>query len=137
MKNQILGPSRVVPPFGPIFCFFSYFVFLPVFVFFLAFYFSFFHFFVHFFIFDFYVFSFSFFHFSEEKVSLFFSCISFKYFLLLALVSEVTVSSVVGAPWRCGVPDDIGGIAGIGLGPPCLGESMLQLPRVGWRLLAC
>ena len=48
---------------------------------------------------------------------------------------SLTVSSVVGAPWRCGVLTTQGGIAGIGL-DRCSGESMLQLPRVGWRLLA-
>ena len=43
---------------------------------------------------------------------------------------SVTVSSVVGAPWRCGVLTTQGGIAGIGLAR-LLGESMVQLPRVG------
>ena len=33
-------------------------------------------------------------------------------------------------------PDDVGRIAGIGLGH-LLGKSMIQLDRVGWRLLAC
>ena len=42
------------------------------------------------------------------------------------------VSSVVGAPWRCGVLTTYGGIAGIGLGgPACLEEAMIQLPRSG------
>ena len=43
---------------------------------------------------------------------------SFKCISLLASVSEtkMDVSSVGGAPWRCGVLTTLGGIAGIGLG---------------------
>ena len=43
------------------------------------------------------------------------------------------VSSVVGAPWRCGVLTTWGGRAGIGLGH-LLGRE--QLPRFGLKLLA-
>ena len=47
------------------------------------------------------------------------------------------VSSVVGAPWRCGVLTTQGGKAGIGLAHlPGRQHSMTQLSRVGWRLLA-
>ena len=48
----------------------------------------------------------------------------------------VDVSFVVGAPGRCGVLTTSEGPAGIGFGP-CLGECMIQIPRVGWRLFAC
>ena len=73
-----------------LFSFLSYFFFSPVFCLFLVFFF--FHFSLFLIIssfFDFFnVFHFLF-HFSEEKVSSFlFSCISFKYFFLLAPVSE-------------------------------------------------
>ena len=43
------------------------------------------------------------------------------------------VSSVVGAPWRCGVLTTKGGLGWA----TYLGESMVQLTRVGWKLLAC
>ena len=60
----------------------------------------------------------------------------FIFFISVFLVKcAVDVSSVVSAPWRCGVLTTWSGIAGIGLGLS-LGESMIQLPRVGWRLLA-
>ena len=42
----------------------------------------------------------------------------------------VDVSSVVSAPWRCGVPTTWGGIAGIGLGHP-LGREHDSTPRSG------
>ena len=48
----------------------------------------------------------------------------------------VDVSSVVGAPWRCGVLTSKGGVAGIGFGH-LLGKEHDSIPRVGWRLLAC
>ena len=80
VKNQFLGPSRVAALWA-LFSSFSYF-FVPFFVFFLLFIFS----------------------FSVEKVSSFlFSCISFKYFFCWRQYQSLTVSSVVGAPWRCGV----------------------------------
>ena len=115
-------------PLGPLFLFFSYFFSLSFFVFVLAFYFSFFLIFcscLQYLIFQ----CFSFFHFlifSEEKVSSFlFSCVSCKYFFLLALVSEFNCFLRGRCSMEMWCPDDI------------LGESMLQLPRVEWKLLAC
>ena len=140
MKIQFLGPSRggggrglLKTPFGPSFpCFPTF--FLPFFVFFLAFYIFIF---VHFFICE-KCFPFSFFIFSEEKVSSFlFSCISFKYFLMLALVSEFNCFLRSRCSMEMWCPDDIGRDSWDWVGPPAWGESMLQLPRVGWRLLAC
>ena len=52
------------------------------------------------------------------------------------LYQSLTVSSVVGAPWRCGVLTTWSGIAGIGLGR-LLGGDHDSTPRVEWRLLAC
>ena len=86
VKKQFLGPSQVVP-LWVLFSFFSYFFFLPFFFFvvFCLVFFHFFSFFVHFFIFGLFNVHF----FLKKKVSSFlFSCISFKYVLLLALVSE-------------------------------------------------
>ena len=91
----------MVTPLGPLFLFFLLFFFR-----FLSFHLVFiFSFFVHFFIFRF----FNVFHFvifSREKVSSFlFSCTCFKYFYCWHKYQSLTVdvSSVVGAPWRCGV----------------------------------
>ena len=126
MKNQCLGPSRVLPLWA-LFSFFSYFFFY---------FFSFFSFFVHFFIFLIFLMFFIFLvHFSEEK-SFFFSF--FLVFLSNMFYSRhqnqsLTVSSEVGAPKRCGVPDDKGRDSLDWVG----GESMIQLPRVEWRILAC
>ena len=46
------------------------------------------------------------------------------------------VSSIVGAPWRCAVLTAQGGIAGLGWAT-CCGQTMIQLPGVGWKLLTC
>ena len=103
----------------------------------------FFHFFSFLFISSFFSFVFEkmffilFFHFSEEKKvpSFLFCCISFKYFLMLALVSEFNCFLRSRCSMEMWCPDDIGrGYLGLGWAA-CLGESMLQLPRVGWRLL--
>ena len=68
--------------------------------------------------------------FLKKKVSsFFFSCISFKYFLLLALASEFNCFLRSRCSTEMWCPDDIGRDG--------WGESMIQLPRVGWRLLAC
>ena len=119
VKNQFLGPSRVVKkwyPFGPSFpffffllfffyCFSSCFSFLLIFC-------SFLHF------FDFLMFFIFLVHFFRRKKFLLFFFLVFlsKIFKLLALVSEFNCFSIVGAPWRCGVLTTWGGIAGIGLG---------------------
>ena len=93
LDNSYVKKS-ILPLLGPLFFFFLLF-FQPFFVFFLAFYF--------FIFFIFQCFSFSSF-FSEEKFSSFlFSLYFFQIFFLLALVSEFNCSSVVGAPWRCGI----------------------------------
>ena len=80
-----------------------------------------------------------FFHFSEEKVSSFlFSCVSFKYVLLLALVSEFNCFLRSRCSMEMWCPDDTGRDSWDWVGPPARGrESMIQLFRVGWRLLAC
>ena len=46
------------------------------------------------------------------------------------LYQSLTVSSVVGAPWRCGVLTTQGGIAGIGLGR-LLGRDHASTPQSG------
>ena len=71
--------------------------------------------------------------FFEKCVSFFFYVFAASSFLYQGFTKDV--SSVVGAPGRCGVLTTQGGIAGIGLAT-YLGESMIQLPRVEWRLLA-
>ena len=52
------------------------------------------------------------------------------------LHQSLTVSSVVGAPWRCGVLTTSGEIAGIGL-VHLLGREPDSTLQSGWRLLAC
>ena len=118
MKNHFVGPISGGAPLDPLFLFSSFFL-LPFFVFSS---FLFFHFFSFLFI--------SSFIFPKKKFLLsYFSCISFKYFLLLALISEFNYFLRSRCSMRCGVWDWVG--------PPAWGESMLQLPRVGRRLLAC
>ena len=48
--------------------------------------------------------------FPKKKLSAFlFICMVFQIFLIAGVsIRVVTVSSVVGAPWRCRCPDDIG-----------------------------
>ena len=76
--------------------------------------------------------------FPKQKVcSFLFFCISFKYFLLLALVSEFNCFLRSRCSMEMWCPDDIGRDGWDWVGPPVRVESMLQLPRVGWRLLAC
>ena len=120
-------------PFWTLFSFFPYF-FLTVFFFFffLAFYFSFFLIFCSFLhVLIFLMFFTFFFHFSEEKVSSFLlSKISFKYDLLLALVSEFNRFLRSRCSMEMWCPDDIGGIAGIGLGR-LLGREHASTPQSG------
>ena len=132
VKNHFLGPSWLVffSPLGPLFLFFLLF-FLPLFVFLLAFYFFIFclFYFLMFFIF--------FFHFFRRK-SFFFSLFMyfFQIIFLLALVSEFNCFLRCRCSMEMWCPDDMAGLLGLGWAA-CLGESMLQLPRVGWRLLPC
>ena len=83
------------------------------------------------------LFSYIFLIFLKNKVSSFlFSCFSFKYVLLLALVSEFNCFLCCRCSMEMWCPDDIGRdrwdwIRLLG------GESMIQLPRIGWQLLAC
>ena len=74
----------------------------------------------------------------EIMFLLLFSCISSKPVSLLALVSEFNCTCFLRS--RCSVemwcPDDTGRDSWDWVGPPAW-ESMIQLPRVGWRLLAC
>ena len=48
----------------------------------------------------------------------------------ISIRSTIDVSSVVDAPWRCGVLTTLGGV-----GLPTGRESMTQLPGEGWELL--
>ena len=111
-------------PFGPSSSFFSTFFFLPFFVFFLAFYVS------NFFgFFSFLHFLFSFF--PKKKFLIFFFLVFLSNILFCwRLYQSLTVSSVVGAPWRCGVLTTKGGIAGIGLGR-LLGREHASTPQSG------
>ena len=105
VKNQFLGPSRVVPLwallsffllllFSPVFCLFSCFLYFHFFYIFCSF--------LHFL--NFFCFSFSFFIFPKKKVVLFFFLVFLSnIFSCWRWYQSLTVSSVVGAPWRCGV----------------------------------
>ena len=97
---------------------------------FLSFFFVFFHvflFFVHFFIFL--CFSFSFFIFSEEKVSSFlFSCVSCKYFLLLASVSEFNCFFQSRCSMEMWCPD---GDSWDWVAPPAWGRACFNSPEWG------
>ena len=132
MKNQFLGPSRVVlkTPFEALFSFFSYF-FLPFFfVFFLAFYFSFFSF-LHFF--DFLMFFIFLVHFflKKEVSSFLFPCMSFKYVLLLALVSEFNCFLRSRCSMEMWCPDDIGRDSWDWVGPPVWERACFNSPEWG------
>ena len=124
-----MGPS------GPSFSFFSSFFSTVFSVFFLLFIF---HVFSFLFISSFFAFlMFFIFFFFLKKVSAFlFSCISFKYVLLLASASEFNCFLRNRCSMEMWCPDDVGRDSGDWVGPPAW-ESMLQLPRVEWRPLAC
>ena len=68
----------------------------------------------------FFIFFFSFFQ-KKKCLSLLFSSISFKYVLLLALVSE----------FKCGVPDDIGRDSWDWVGPPAWERACFNSPEWG------
>ena len=124
----------MVTPFWALFSFFSYFFFLPFFCLFSSFlflsFFVFFCSFLHFLIFS--CFSFSFLIFSEEKVSAFlFSCISFKYFFLLASVSEFNCFLRSRCSMEMWCPDDIGRDSWDWVGPPAWGRACFNSPEWG------
>ena len=132
MKNQFLGPSRVVPLWA-LFSFFSYLFFLPFFVFFLLSIFSFFLIFcafLHFLIFlMFFIF---FFHFFQGKVcSFLFSCISYKFVFLLALVSEFNCFLRSRCSMEMWCPDDMGRDSWDWVGPPAWGRACFNSPEWG------
>ena len=118
-KKHVLEPSRV----APLWAFFSFFLVYKYIYIYIYIYIS----------FSFIVLIFSSFFFCSQEKSFFFSLfLEFlsSMFFELALVSDLTVSSVVGAPWRCGVLTTQGGIAGIGLG--CLlGREHASTPQSG------
>ena len=133
MKNSFLRPSRVVPLWAIFYLFFLFF-FLPFFCLFSCFlFFHFFSFFVHFFIFSFFnVFHFLFSFFQKKKVSSFlFSCISFKYFLLLALVSEFNCFLRSRCSMEMWCPHDIGRDSWDWVGPPAWGRACFNSPEWG------
>ena len=98
--------------------------------FFLLFIFHVFSFFVHFFILIFFMFFI--FSFSEEKVSSFlFSCISFKYVLLLAFVSEFNYFLRSRCSMEMWCPDDIGRDSWDWVGPPAWRRACFNSPEWG------
>ena len=73
-----------------------------------------------------------FFHFSEEKMSSFlFSCISFKYFQLLALVSEFNCFLRSRCSMEMWCPDDIGRDSWDWVGPPAWERACFNSPEWG------
>ena len=132
VKNQFLGPSRVVKkggtPLGPLFLFFLLFfstVFLSLFLLFFFFIFSHFLFISSFF--DFFCFSF----FPKKKFLLFFFCISFKYFFLLASVSEFNCFLRSRCSMEMWCPDDMGRESWDWVGLPAWGRACFNSPEWG------
>ena len=125
-------------PLSALISFYSIFFFSRFLSFFLAFYFSFFSFLFISLFFDFFdVFHFLF-KFSEEKSFFFlFSCISFKYVLLLALVSEFNCFLRSRCSMEMWCPDDTGRDSWGWVGPPTWERACFNSPEWGWRLLAC
>ena len=121
------GPLFLFPLFSPVFCFF-------VFLFFLAFYFFMFSHFSHFsFISSFFNF-FNVFHFSfflKKKVSFLFSCISFKYALLLALVAECNCFFRSRCSMEMLCLDDIGQDSWDWVGAPAWETACFSTPQSG------
>ena len=73
---------------------------------------------------------FHFFHFPEEKLSSFlFSCISFKYFLLLALESEFDCFLRSRCSMEMWCPDDIGRDSWDWVGPPAWRRACFNSPE--------
>ena len=77
-----------------------------------------------------YYFSFSLFIFLKKKVSFLFSCISFKYVSLLALVSEFNCFLRCRCSMEMWCPDDIGRHSWDWVGPPAWGRACFNSP--GW-----
>ena len=127
------GASREGTPLGPLFLFFL--LFSPVFCLFSCF--LFFHFSLFLFISSFFDLL-MFFHFSffpKKKVSSFlFSCISCKYFLLLALVSEFNCFLRSRCSMEMWCPDDIGRDSWDWVGPPAWERACFNSAEWGWRL---
>ena len=125
-QNSIFGPIS-----GPSFPFFPTFFFSSFLSFLLALHFS--QFFVHFFIFFILMFFFFFFlFFLKKKVSSFrFSCISFKYVLLLALVSEFNCFLRSRCSMEIWCPGDIGRDSWDWVGPPAWGRACFNSPDLG------
>ena len=125
VKNQFLGPSRVVKtPLGPLFLFFLlFFYFFSFFLIFCSF--------LHFFYFlMFFIFLVQFF--LKKKISSFlFSCISFKYVLLLALVSEFNCFLRSRCSMEMWCPDDIGRDSWDWVGPPAWVRACFNSPEWG------
>ena len=133
VKNQFWGPSRVVKgnPFGPSFPFFPTFFYRFFLSFFLLFIFTMFSLFL--FIssfFDFLLFFIFFFHFFRRKSFFFsFSCISFKYFLLLALVSEFNCFLRSRCSMEMWCPDDLRRDSRDWVGPPAWERACFNSPE--------
>ena len=53
----------------------------------------------------------------------------FSFFFSSSGYQSLSVSSVVGAPWRCGVLTTLGGTAGIGLGRPARERARFNSPE--------
>ena len=82
--------------------------------------------------FFFFFFSFSFFIFLKKKVSSFlFSCISFKYVLLLALVSEFNCFLRSRCSMEMWCPDDMGRDSWDWVGQPARGRACFNSPEWG------
>ena len=132
MKKSIFGPISGAggTPLGTLFLFFL--IFSPVFFFLFSCFFFFFSFFVHYVIFLIFLMFFIFFLFSEEK-SVFFSvsCISFKYVLLLALVSEFNGFLHSRCSMEMWCPDDIGRDSWDWVGPPAWERACFNSPEWG------
>ena len=139
MKNQFLCPvsgrkKGVKPPSGPSCPFFLLFFFLPFFCLFSCFlFFSFFLIFVHFHFLIFlmyFIFPCSFF--LKKKVSSFlFSCISFKYTLLLVLVSEFNCFLRSRCSVEMWCPANMGRESWDWVGPPAWGRACFNSPEWG------
>ena len=133
VKNQFLGTSLVVPIwalfsfffafFSAVFCLFFFLFFFFIFLIFL---------FISSFLDFLNVFHFLFSFFPKKKVSSFlFSCISCKYFLLLALVPEFNCFLRSRCSMEMWCPDDVGRDRWDWVGPPAWGRACFNPPEWG------